>query len=64
VPNTADNLFVPSTSAAGEFGKPISKAGSWTIPPPPAIESTNPARNEAERRNKPVASESSANTFT
>jgi hypothetical protein len=56
--------LVPNTSAAGEFGKPISKAGSWTIPPPPAIESTNPARNEADRRNKPVASESSANTFT
>ena len=28
VPNTADNLLVPSTSAVSDFGKPMSNAGS------------------------------------
>ncbi len=55
VPNTAESLFVPKTSAVPDLGKPISKAGNWINPPPPAIESTNPAKNDAARRNTAVA---------
>jgi hypothetical protein len=55
VPNTADNLFVPNTSAVPDLGKPIKSAGNWISPPPPAIESTKPAKNEAAKRNSAVA---------
>jgi hypothetical protein len=45
------------------LGKPMSNAGSWINPPPPAIESTNPAKKEADMRKSPVARVKSANIF-
>ena len=63
VPKTEANLFVPSTVTVSVFGRPISKAGSCINPPPPAIESTNPAKNDAQSRNNPVVTVKSANTF-
>jgi len=64
VPKTAESLFVPRTSAVEELGKPINNAGNWIKPPPPAIESTKPAKNEAAKRNKPVARVSSYTAIT
>ena len=55
VPKTADNLFVPKTSAVPDLGKPIKRAGNWINPPPPAIESTKPAKNDAAKRKSAVA---------
>jgi hypothetical protein len=57
VPNTADYLLVPSTSAVSDYGNPIKSAGSWINPPPPAMESTKPAKKDAASRKIPVAIE-------
>jgi hypothetical protein len=51
VPKKEVNLFVPSTSTVSNFGKPISSAGRWIRPPPPAMESISPAQKAAHMRN-------------
>ena len=50
MPKIEGTLFVPKISGSSLFGNPISKAGNWISPPPPAIASTNPAKPEARAR--------------
>src|SRR5688572_3918819 len=52
-----ENLLIPitcGTFAAMDGGRKTNNAGSWMSPPPPAIESTNPAKNAATDRIKTV----------
>ena len=63
LPKTETVTVLGTNKFASVFGNPMSNAGSWINPPPPAIESTNPAKKEAQIRNSPVANVKSANTF-
>jgi len=44
--------LVPKAVGIGNPGKKSSTAGNWISPPPPTIESKNPAMNAAPQRNK------------
>ena len=46
VPATAAILFVPKMVGNGVLGSEMSNPGMEMSPPPPTIESKNPAKNE------------------
>ena len=53
VPRNDGNLLVPRRREGSVFGNPINSDGSWMRPPPPAMESTNPA--DADARTKKIS---------
>jgi len=57
VPRKEGSLFVPSNSAGGVFGSATRRAGSWINPPPPAKESTSPARADVRTKKRITSSE-------
>lgn len=57
VPINDEKRFVPITRGTGKLGNRMNKAGICTNPPPPTMESINPAvKAAAHRKNKVVKS--------
>ena len=51
LPKSAAVLFVPKATGMERPGRQINTAGNWISPPPPTIESKNPAQNAARHKN-------------
>jgi hypothetical protein len=50
VPASDDTLPVPSSVGIDVPGRKMSRAGNWIKPPPPTMESINPARKAKKQR--------------
>ena len=59
MPSEAGNLFVPSIVDVGVLGSDNNSDGSCISPPPPAIESTKPAKVDAITKKSKTSNETS-----